>query len=124
MKFIHSANILHRDLKPSNILLNKDCDLKICDFGLARGINFTEQATPTMSTAYVQSRWYRAPELMMNWNAAAKALDMWSVGCIFAELLARKPLFCGNGHIDHLRCIIDILGEQADEDIMGTDSVR
>lgn len=63
LKYIHSANVLHRDLKPSNILLNSDCELKICDFGLSRGIDF-ETENPMMSTPYVATRWYRAPGML------------------------------------------------------------
>lgn len=78
--------------KPSNILLNSDCELKICDFGLSRGIDFE---TSVMSTPYVATRWYRAPELLLMWDTATKAIDIWSVGCIFAEMLGRKVLFPG-----------------------------
>lgn len=71
-------------------------DVKICDFGLSRGIDFDND--PTMSTPYVATRWYRAPELLLMWDKATKAIDIWSVGCIFAELLdkpKRKVLFPG-----------------------------
>mmetsp|Transcript_39479 Transcript_39479/g.63283 ORF Transcript_39479/g.63283 Transcript_39479/m.63283 type:complete len:117 (+) Transcript_39479:602-952(+) len=60
LKYIHSANVIHRDLKPSNILLNGNCDLKICDFGLARGVDDSDFKL----TEYVVTRWYRAPEVM------------------------------------------------------------
>ena len=75
LKFVHSADVLHRDLKPSNLLLNASCDLKICDFGLAR----TNEA-PTNMTEYVVTRWYRAPELLLNAECYTPAIDMWSVG--------------------------------------------
>ena len=88
---MHSANILHRDLKPSNLLLNKKCDLKICDLGLARG--YTEEQEE--KTEYVVTRWYRAPEVILNASEYSKAVDIWSVGCIMAELLGRTPLFPG-----------------------------
>ena len=84
--YMHSANIMHRDLKPSNILINADCDLKICDFGLSRG--FGEEVDECLKkTAYVVTRWYRAPEVSLLNKSYNKSLDMWSVGCIFAELL-------------------------------------
>lgn len=89
--YIHSANVIHRDLKPNNILLNKNCDLKICDFGLARGFENEDE----FKTEYVVTRWYRAPEVILNASAYTKALDIWSIGCIFAELLGRTPLFPG-----------------------------
>jgi mitogen-activated protein kinase 7 len=92
LKFIHSANVLHRDLKPGNLLVNADCELKICDFGLARGLS---GSTEGFMTEYVATRWYRAPEIMLSFKSYTKAIDMWSVGCIFAELLGNKPLFKG-----------------------------
>ena len=97
LKYIHSANVLHRDLKPGNLLVNADCELKICDFGLARGMS--EEVIPKkgegLMTEYVATRWYRAPEIMLSYKLYTKAIDMWSVGCIFAELISRQPLFKG-----------------------------
>ena len=92
--YIHSANIIHRDLKPANLLLNKNCDLKICDFGLARGFEDEDQER----TEYVVTRWYRAPEIILNASQYTKAIDVWSIGCVFAELLGRAPLFPGTTH--------------------------
>jgi mitogen-activated protein kinase 1/3 len=114
LKFIHSANVLHRDLKPSNLLLNSNCDLKICDFGLARGVE-DEQAG--ILTEYVVTRWYRAPEIMLVCQEYTKAIDVWSVGCIFAELLARAPLFPGEDYIAQLRLICGKLGRPDDDDL-------
>jgi Serine/threonine protein kinase len=88
---MHSANVMHRDLKPSNILLNKNCDLQICDLGLARGFENENE----FKTEYVVTRWYRAPEVILNASEYTKAIDIWSVGCIFAELLGRTALFPG-----------------------------
>ncbi len=93
MLYIHSSSVIHRDLKPSNLLLNKSCDLKICDFGLARGIDMGESENGY--TEYVVTRWYRAPEVILNASNYTKALDIWSIGCIMAELLGRTPLFPG-----------------------------
>eukprot|EP01010_Urceolus_cornutus_P004060 NODE_610_length_1495_cov_345.562241_g457_i0.p1 GENE.NODE_610_length_1495_cov_345.562241_g457_i0~~NODE_610_length_1495_cov_345.562241_g457_i0.p1 ORF type:complete len:403 (-),score=61.78 NODE_610_length_1495_cov_345.562241_g457_i0:221-1429(-) len=113
LKYLHSANILHRDIKPSNLLLNEDCAMKICDFGLARPIpenaGVTE-GTDQDLTAYVVTRWYRAPELLMQENIYTKAIDVWSVGCILAELLGRKPIFPGHDYIDQLKRITNVLG--------------
>merc|ERR1711871_1024485 len=78
LKYIHSANVLHRDLKPSNLLVNSNCDLAICDFGLARGINANADDT---LTEYVVTRWYRAPELLTDNRTYGSAVDVWSVGC-------------------------------------------
>nr|XP_004999783.1 mitogen-activated protein kinase 11 isoform X2 [Cavia porcellus] len=88
LKYIHSAGIIHRDLKPSNVAVNEDCELRILDFGLAR------QADEEM-TGYVATRWYRAPEIMLNWMHYNQTVDIWSVGCIMAELLQGKALFPG-----------------------------
>nr|GMD96655.1 mitogen-activated protein kinase homolog NTF4 [Ipomoea batatas]GMD98557.1 mitogen-activated protein kinase homolog NTF4 [Ipomoea batatas]GME00405.1 mitogen-activated protein kinase homolog NTF4 [Ipomoea batatas] len=102
LKYIHSANVLHRDLKPSNLLLNANCDLKICDFGLARVTSETD-----FMTEYVVTRWYRAPELLLNSSDYTAAIDVWSVGCIFMELMDRKPLFPGRDHVHQLRLLME-----------------
>lgn len=104
LKYIHSANVLHRDLKPSNLLLNANCDLKICDFGLARVTSETD-----FMTEYVVTRWYRAPELLLNSSDYTAAIDVWSVGCIFMELMDRKPLFPGRDHVHQLRLLMEVL---------------
>ncbi|EGC38039.1 extracellular signal-regulated protein kinase [Dictyostelium purpureum] len=114
LKHIHSANVLHRDLKPSNLLINEDCLLKICDLGLARVEDATHQG---FMTEYVATRWYRAPEVILSWNKYTKAIDIWSVGCIFAELLGRKPLFQGKDYIHQITLIIETIGSPSEEDI-------
>jgi tRNA A-37 threonylcarbamoyl transferase component Bud32 len=108
LKYIHSCNVLHRDLKPSNLLVNSNCDLKICDFGLARGIvddPMMEESNKStlLLTEYVVTRWYRAPEIMLACHEYSKPIDVWSVGCIFAELILRKPYFPGDDYIDQVR---------------------
>ena len=108
LKYIHSCNVLHRDLKPSNLLVNENCDLKITDFGLSRGVNPSDCLD--FLTEYVVTRWYRAPEIVLSSDTYTKAVDMWSVGCIFGELLGRKPLFPGSDHVNQLATIIDVLG--------------
>ncbi|KAM7113792.1 mitogen-activated protein kinase 11 isoform 1-T1 [Molossus nigricans] len=109
LKYIHSAGIIHRDLKPSNVAVNEDCELRILDFGLAR------QADEEM-TGYVATRWYRAPEIMLNWmHYNQTAVDIWSVGCIMAELLQGKALFPGNDYIDQLKRIMEVVGTPSPE---------
>ncbi|KAG2177287.1 hypothetical protein INT43_007944 [Umbelopsis isabellina] len=110
LKYIHSANVLHRDLKPGNLLVNADCELKICDFGLARGFSDSPESNAGFMTEYVATRWYRAPEIMLSFQNYTKAIDMWSVGCIFAEMLGGKPLFKGRDYVDQLNQILGILG--------------
>ncbi|XP_031272770.1 mitogen-activated protein kinase homolog MMK1 [Pistacia vera] len=112
LKYIHSANVLHRDLKPSNLLLNANCDLKICDFGLARVTSETD-----FMTEYVVTRWYRAPELLLNSSDYTAAIDVWSVGCIFMELMDRKPLFPGRDHVHQLRLLMELIGTPSEADI-------
>lgn len=102
LKYIHSANVIHRDLKPSNLLVNSNCDLKICDFGLARGIHHRSIGKTMLLTEYVVTRWYRAPEIMLACQEYSKPVDIWSVGCIFAELIKRKPFFAGDDYIDQV----------------------
>uniref|UniRef100_A0A7S0VBZ4 Mitogen-activated protein kinase n=1 Tax=Polytomella parva TaxID=51329 RepID=A0A7S0VBZ4_9CHLO len=115
LKYIHSANILHRDLKPSNILVNANCDLKICDFGLARAsVNSAENG---FMTEYVVTRWYRAPELLLSCAGYSASIDVWSVGCIFAELLGRKPLFPGKDYVHQLNLITRVIGSPLEEDL-------
>ena len=74
--------------------MNMNCDLKICDFGLSRGIYAIDQPEAPC-TKYVVTRWYRAPEVTLNTQSYTEIVDLWSVGCVFAELLGRKPIFPG-----------------------------
>lgn len=113
--YLHSCNVVHRDLKPSNLLVNKNCDLKICDFGLARG--FGEDEDDPQLTDYVVTRWYRAPEVVLAASAYSSKIDIWSVGCILFEVIARKPLFTGKDHLDQIRKIIEKLGTPGEEDL-------
>uniref|UniRef100_A0A8C9U5J1 mitogen-activated protein kinase n=1 Tax=Serinus canaria TaxID=9135 RepID=A0A8C9U5J1_SERCA len=103
LKYIHSSGIIHRDLKPGNLAVNEDCELKILDFGLARH-------TDSEMTGYVVTRWYRAPEVILNWMHYTQTVDIWSVGCIMAEMITGRPLFKGNDHLDQLTEIMKITG--------------
>ena len=124
LKYIHSANVLHRDLKPGNLLVNADCELKICDFGLARGYTDGHDSNIGFMTEYVATRWYRAPEIMLSFQSYTKAIDLWSVGCIFAELLGGKPLFKGRDYVDQLNQILRILGTPDEETLNRIGSQR
>ncbi|KAJ5448426.1 hypothetical protein N7445_003247 [Penicillium cf. griseofulvum] len=107
LKYLHSADVIHRDLKPSNILINENCDLKICDFGLAR-------IKEAHMTGYVTTRYYRAPEIMLTWKRYNEKVDIWSAGCIFAEMILGRPLFPGQDHIDQFCVITQLLGSPPD----------
>ncbi|KAI0343368.1 CMGC/MAPK/ERK protein kinase [Trametopsis cervina] len=133
LKYIHSANVLHRDLKPGNLLVNADCELKICDFGLARGYQpggSAQQAKGSASanqgfmTEYVATRWYRAPEIMLSFANYGPAIDLWSVGCILAELLAGKPIFKGRDYVDQLNQILHYLGTPSEDTLRRVGSPR
>ncbi|GME83234.1 unnamed protein product [[Candida] boidinii] len=111
--YIHSADVIHRDLKPGNILINSQGVLKICDFGLARGINsdyMKHNHKSSLITNYVATRWYRAPELMLCKRSYGKEVDMWAVGCIFVEFYGRRPIFIGNDQVHQLIEILKVLG--------------
>ena len=92
LKYMHSGDLLHRDIKPSNLLLNSDCHVKVCDFGLCRSVAEC-QTTSTALTDYVATRWYRAPEILLGSPIYTKGVDMWAVGCILGEMLGGKPVF-------------------------------
>lgn len=110
LKYVHSANVIHRDLKPSNLLVNENCELKIGDFGMARGLSSHPEESHSFMTEYVATRWYRAPELLLSLNHYTSAIDLWSVGCIFAEMLGRKQLFPGKHYVHQLQLILNVLG--------------
>jgi len=121
IKFLHAAKILHRDLKPSNLVLNENCDLKITDFGLVRPLRVDAAEDPENSaslsmTRYVVTRWYRAPEVLLSSSSYEGAIDVWSVGCIMAELFGRIPIFQGRDYMHQLAIIVEALGTPSDED--------
>lgn len=118
LKYIHSADVLHRDLKPGNLLVNADCQLKICDFGLARGYSENPVENNQFLTEYVATRWYRAPEIMLSYQGYTKAIDVWSTGCILAEFLGGKPIFKGKDYVNQLNQILQVLGTPADETLI------
>jgi mitogen-activated protein kinase 1/3/mitogen-activated protein kinase 6 len=124
MKYVHSAGIIHRDLKPRNLLVNANCDLKICDFGLARFIPEEEGFLVGQMTEYVCTRWYRAPEVLCCIPEYEPRLDIWSIGCIFAEMLGRKPLFPGNNTQHQLQLILALIGSPPEEFVAAIRNLR
>uniref|UniRef100_A0A7N8WP26 mitogen-activated protein kinase n=1 Tax=Mastacembelus armatus TaxID=205130 RepID=A0A7N8WP26_9TELE len=115
LRYIHKAGIIHRDLKPGNLAVNQDCELKILDFGLAR-------STDAEMTGYVVTRWYRAPEVILNWMHYTQTVDIWSVGCIMAEMINGKTLFKGKDYMDQLTQIMKVTGVPGPEFIQKLDS--
>ncbi|KAK3529237.1 hypothetical protein QTP70_021910 [Hemibagrus guttatus] len=127
LKYIHSANVIHRDLKPSNLLVNENCELKIGDFGMARGLSAAHaEESRSFMTEYVATRWYRAPELLLSLHHYSLAIDLWSVGCIFAEMLGRKQLFPGKHYVHQLQLILSVLGTPPESVVgaIGAERVR
>lgn len=99
------------------MLVNSNCDLKICDFGLARANLPDLKILTGVMTDYVATRWYRAPELLLSWKEYTTAVDVWSVGCIFAELLKRRPFLPGNDTKNQIEMILDFFGTPTEEEI-------
>ena len=117
LKYIHSGELIHRDLKPSNLLINADCKIKVADFGLARSVAQKEDGNDPVVSDYVATRWYRAPEILLGSQSYNKAVDMWSAGCILAELITGKVLFTGKSTLNQIELIIELLGRPSNEEI-------
>jgi len=109
--FCHKRRILHRDLKPQNLLIDRKGSLKLADFGLARA--FCVPLRPY--THEVITLWYRAPEILLGSQAYSTPVDIWSAGCIFAEMIAKRPLFPGDSEIDQLFRVFRILGTPTED---------
>lgn len=116
LRYMHSGELLHRDMKPSNILLNSECLVKVCDFGLARSVASAKGDNPVL-TDYVATRWYRAPEILLGSTKYTKGVDMWSIGCIFGELLGGRPMFPGTSTLNQLDRIMEVTGRPSKEDL-------
>ncbi|KAE8368558.1 kinase-like domain-containing protein [Aspergillus caelatus] len=108
LKYLHSAGVVHRDIKPSNLVIDENCDLKICDFGLSRPQDHR-------MTGYVSTRYYRAPEVMLTWQRYGVKMDIWSAGCVIAEMFNGRPLFPGQDPINQFYLILDVLGNPSDK---------
>ncbi|XP_009083502.2 mitogen-activated protein kinase 15 [Serinus canaria] len=122
-KFIHSGNVIHRDQKPSNVLLDAQCRVKLCDFGLARSLCQRGEPQPGPAlTEYVATRWYRAPEILLASRRYTKGVDMWSIGCILGEMLLGKPLFPGTSTMNQIEQILRVIPAPSPEDILDLQS--
>jgi len=108
---VHAAKIMHRDLKPQNILVAGDSTVKLCDFGLAREFGIPSD----IRTQEVVTLWYRAPEILLGWRSYTYSCDIWSVGCVFAEMWGRRTLFLGDCEIDQLHRIFRVCGTPTEE---------
>jgi serine/threonine protein kinase len=111
VSFCHAHRVLHRDLKPQNLLINSMGQIKLADFGLARAFGIPIRTY----THEVVTLWYRAPEILLGARQYACAVDVWSIGCIFAEMITRRPLFPGDSEIDELFRIFRVLGTPSEE---------
>lgn len=121
IKYMHTGDLLHRDLKPSNVLLNADCHLKVCDFGLCRSIT-EDPANKAAYSEYTATRWYRSPEILMGSTKYSTGVDIWALGCILGEMLLGKPLFPGTSTMNQLERILELTGVPASEDLQSIQS--
>ncbi|KAJ3125910.1 Cyclin-dependent kinase catalytic subunit [Nowakowskiella sp. JEL0407] len=111
LEYCHSHRIIHRDLKPQNLLIDQQGHLKLADFGLARSFGVPLRTY----THEVVTLWYRAPEILLGSRHYSTGVDMWSVGCIFAEMCLKDPIFPGDSEIDQLFKIFRLLGTPTPE---------
>lgn len=136
---MHSADLLHRDIKPSNILLNADCHIKVCDFGLCRSVAEVAGPAPVL-TDYVATRWYRAPgtllftaqllwqppnfvqmfitiEILLGSTMYTRGVDIWAVGTILGEMINGRPVFPGTSTMNQIERIIEVINQPSKADI-------
>ena len=103
--YMHSINTIHRDVKPENVLIGKQGTVKICDLGFARTL-----PSNRVMTDYVATRWYRPPELLIGRDDYDRSIDIWSIGCVMAEMIDGEPLFPGENDLDQLYLVQKCLG--------------
>ena len=115
LKYIHSANVVHRDIKPENIFLNSNSQLKIGDFGMSRVIG--NPYSPELQNETIVTRYYRAPEVLLNMKNYGPTIDIWSAGCVLGEMMLGRPLFEGQSSTNMLTLIVDLLGSPTNEDL-------
>ncbi|XP_014602686.1 PREDICTED: cyclin-dependent kinase-like 1 [Polistes canadensis] len=106
LNFCHNNHIMHRDVKPENVLVSSNGVIKLCDFGFARLVGSLKESC----TDYVATRWYRAPELLVGDSRYGREIDVWAVGCLYAEMMTGDPIFPGDSDIDQLYRITKVLG--------------
>ncbi|XP_028708924.2 mitogen-activated protein kinase 15 isoform X5 [Macaca mulatta] len=122
-RFLHSGHVVHRDQKPSNVLLDANCTVKLCDFGLARSLgDLPEGPEDQALTEYVATRWYRAPEVLLSSHRYTLGVDMWSLGCILGEMLRGRPLFPGTSTLHQLELILETIPPPSKEDLLALGS--
>jgi serine/threonine protein kinase len=113
MNHVHSCKVIHRDMKSQNILISKDLNVKIADFGLAR--TYSNEKRPYSEE--VVTLWYRPPEILLGRTEYSTSVDIWSIGCIFYELLTKVPLFMGSSEFEQIIKIFEIMGIPNETDL-------
>lgn len=111
LNHIHSSNVVHQDLKPANILIDNEMNIRICDFGISKSMDEILKQPNSKYTTYIVTRYYRAPELLFLTSKYDVSIDIWSLGCIMAELINGEPLFTGSNHVDQAKIILDNFGK-------------